>query len=270
MEGCDMWVDLLDDEDKVSIEDVANRWQLTLFQAFGVVYKEKPLFFNTLPKSLYVTLFYSAEEAGVLWRGESRPTNRWYWLFYENDQQILDSLYLTREAIELQELTVHNLYGIPWDFDLPSSAEESIIKISPFPEEAKHIRLPTSEKVIFKEDFSLNMSDLYMCKVDVISFEKERGIGPNTSGVPAYLDSTHSCYSHKLAAAIHAWEAVSSSPEKIEREKLHGRRSSIAPIQDWLIENSEKCGLIHKGKPNKTAIEEITKVANWKFFKKNS
>jgi hypothetical protein len=35
-------------------------------------------------------------------------------------------------------------------------------------------------------------------------------------------------------------------------------------MRQWLREHAEDLDLIHDGKPNETAIEEICKVANWR------
>lgn len=63
----------------------------------------------------------------------------------------------------------------------------------------------------------------------------------------------------KLAAAIKAWSAVSGDPAR-----LRGKSPKQA-IADWLVENAGTLGLHNRdGSINRTGIEEICKVANWK------
>jgi len=70
---------------------------------------------------------------------------------------------------------------------------------------------------------------------------------------PGYRDITHDRYAPKLAAAIDAWEAVTDPQGKHPKQAL---------VQ-WLTKNAAKLGLWDKDRPNKTAIEEAAKVANW-------
>lgn len=63
----------------------------------------------------------------------------------------------------------------------------------------------------------------------------------------------------KLAAAVKAWEAVSTDPSR-----LRGKSPKQA-LEQWLLENAKNLGLTNRdGQPNRTGIEEICKVANWK------
>lgn len=74
-----------------------------------------------------------------------------------------------------------------------------------------------------------------------------------------YLDKEHECYAPKLAAAIHAWEAVVGNPEL-----LRGK-SPKAALSKWLNENAAGYGLTKDdGTPNATGVEEAAKIANWK------
>jgi hypothetical protein len=77
------------------------------------------------------------------------------------------------------------------------------------------------------------------------------------TATPCYLDETNPNYSHKLAAAVKAWEAVANNPE------LSRGKSVKQAISKWLSDNAESLGLIHQGKVSETAIEEISKVSNW-------
>ncbi|HEH6437449.1 TPA: hypothetical protein SHT55_000010 [Pseudomonas aeruginosa] len=75
---------------------------------------------------------------------------------------------------------------------------------------------------------------------------------------PSYLDQSHPHYSPKLAAAVRAWEAVSSQPER-----LLGKTPKQA-LQKWLRENAAQYGLSKDGNTsNEQGIEDISKVANW-------
>lgn len=63
----------------------------------------------------------------------------------------------------------------------------------------------------------------------------------------------------KLSAALQAWSAVSS-----DASRLRGRSPKQA-LEQWLVENAAEFGLLKgDGRPNRTGIEEICKVANWK------
>ena len=73
-----------------------------------------------------------------------------------------------------------------------------------------------------------------------------------------YLDPQNESYSHKLAAAVSAWQAVVNDP------RLRNGRSVKAAITKWLEGNAKRFGLMRSnGRPNEHGIEEIAKVANW-------
>jgi len=79
------------------------------------------------------------------------------------------------------------------------------------------------------------------------------------SDCPNYLNHEHPQYAPKLAAAIRAWEAVTSQPQLIR-----GTTPKQA-LQNWLTENATEFGLQHAdGSLNKLGVEEISKLANWK------
>lgn len=76
---------------------------------------------------------------------------------------------------------------------------------------------------------------------------------------PGYLDGSHPCYAPKLAAAIRAWEAVTSEPER-----LRGKTPKQA-LTKWLNEHAATYGLTKEdGTPNATGVEEAAKLTNWK------
>ncbi|WP_172153281.1 hypothetical protein [Pseudomonas tumuqii] len=75
----------------------------------------------------------------------------------------------------------------------------------------------------------------------------------------SYLDQSNACYAPKLAAAIRAWEAVTSDPER-----LRGKTPKAA-LSKWLNEHAASYGLIKDdGMPNASGVEEAAKLANWK------
>lgn len=77
---------------------------------------------------------------------------------------------------------------------------------------------------------------------------------PRATHRPGYLDPGNARYAPKLAAAVKAWEAVTTPNGKHPKKAL----------EKWLLEHATEYGLTIKGgKPNETAIEEIAKVANW-------
>jgi hypothetical protein len=80
----------------------------------------------------------------------------------------------------------------------------------------------------------------------------------SASDAPAYLDPGHLHYSPKLAAALEAWEAVTG------QKTLTKNCSVKSALTVWLNKNAARFDLIKEnGTPNKQAIEEAAKVANW-------
>jgi hypothetical protein len=75
-----------------------------------------------------------------------------------------------------------------------------------------------------------------------------------------YLDPNHECYAPKLSAAVNAWIEVTTSSES-----LNGKTPKQA-LDKWLRLNANNYGLTKDtGRPNESAIEEISKIANWKL-----
>ena len=65
-------------------------------------------------------------------------------------------------------------------------------------------------------------------------------------------------YAPKLAAAIRAWQAVSTDP------KLLIGKTVKQALQKWLRINADRFELIKEdGSPNEQGIEEIAKICNW-------
>lgn len=96
------------------------------------------------------------------------------------------------------------------------------------------------------------------------SFLKKRGIStgfffPDDLDDRNYLDPDNSFYASKLAAAVMAWESVSS-----DEALLNGKTPKQA-IEKWLRENASEYGLTGiDGNPIGAAIDQISKVSNWK------
>ena len=78
---------------------------------------------------------------------------------------------------------------------------------------------------------------------------------PAKENEPEYLDPGNLRYPPKLAAAVHAWQAVTDPGPKHPRQAL----------KDWLVENAAEVGLTdEKGKLNNKGIEQVAAVANWR------
>ena len=73
------------------------------------------------------------------------------------------------------------------------------------------------------------------------------------------FDGLSEFYAPKLAAAVRAWNEVTSDPAA-----LNGKTPKKA-LEIWLRKHANEYGLTNKdGNPNELGIEEICKVANWK------
>ena len=109
-------------------------------------------------------------------------------------------------------------------------------------------------------------TDVYASTVEVVSLVRwlrSRGMNTgfffpqedSTSGEPDYLNPNHPRYAPKLAAAVRAWEAVTDPGS---------RRTPKQALDKWLREHGAAYGLTDdEGKAKETAIEEISKIANW-------
>ncbi|WP_333824949.1 hypothetical protein [Pinisolibacter sp.] len=81
---------------------------------------------------------------------------------------------------------------------------------------------------------------------------------PGGSVGTSFMVPWGSHYAPKLAAAVAAWEAVTSDPKR-----LRGKSPKQA-LEAWLTEHAAEYELVNKdGTPNKTGISEAAKVANW-------
>jgi len=81
-----------------------------------------------------------------------------------------------------------------------------------------------------------------------------------TDSLPDYLDKEHPQYSPKLAAAVRAWEAVTTDPKYRNNGK-----TAKANLARWLTAHAGEFGLVKEGgEINADAIKnQIAKVANW-------
>lgn len=76
----------------------------------------------------------------------------------------------------------------------------------------------------------------------------------DSADTPDYLDPNNPRYAPKLAAAIHAWLAVTNP----------GKTSPKKALDKWLRENAAQFGLTDDdGLPINQAVEDCSKVANW-------
>ena len=81
-----------------------------------------------------------------------------------------------------------------------------------------------------------------------------------TTAQPDYLSPDTLFYAPKLAAAIRAWEHVTTNQVLLE-----GKTPKQA-LEKWLRENASAYGLTKDdGKPNELGISDAAKVANWKM-----
>jgi len=84
---------------------------------------------------------------------------------------------------------------------------------------------------------------------------------PTENSRPDYLDTQNSNYAPKLAAAIHAWQAVTTDPKYLNNGK-HVKQN----LEAWLTAHAAEFDLVKEdGDINVDAIKnQISKVANWK------
>ncbi|HUZ94477.1 MAG TPA: hypothetical protein VMU57_06140 [Edaphobacter sp.] len=98
---------------------------------------------------------------------------------------------------------------------------------------------------------------------DLREWLRQRGFStgfffPEEQPTAAYLNPEDPCFSPKLSAAIGAWQAVKADPG------LTRNKSVKSALTIWLNKHAAKYGLTKDdGTPNKQAIEDAAKVANW-------
>jgi hypothetical protein len=126
-----------------------------------------------------------------------------------------------------------------------------------------------SQKFMFKEvqNYSGDETDWRDSLIDIDSFSewlRSRNFNDrfflSLQCEPDRLsDSSYDFYAPKLAAAVRAWNEVTSDPVA-----LNGKTPKKA-LEIWLRKHANEYGLTNKdGNPNELEIEEICKVTNWK------
>ncbi|MDZ4798049.1 MAG: hypothetical protein SGI92_07800 [Bryobacteraceae bacterium] len=84
---------------------------------------------------------------------------------------------------------------------------------------------------------------------------------PNVTVAPDYLNPKNLCYAPKLAAAVRAWQAVTTDTKYLDNGK-HVKQN----LESWLTAHAAEFDLVKDdGEINADAIKnQIAKVANWK------
>jgi hypothetical protein len=78
--------------------------------------------------------------------------------------------------------------------------------------------------------------------------------------VEKIADQSNEFFDPNLAAAVRAWNEVTADPDACNG------KSPKKGLEIWLRKHANEYGLTGKdGNPNELGIEEICKVANWKF-----
>ncbi len=120
---------------------------------------------------------------------------------------------------------------------------------------------------VFLDGYNNGEIDLDASLIDIESFTEwlqagnfNDGFFVCGTGEPDRLsDALSEFYAPKLAAAVRAWNEVTSDPAA-----LNGKTPKKA-LEIWLRKHANEYGLTNKdGNPNELGIEEICKVANWK------
>jgi hypothetical protein len=137
-------------------------------------------------------------------------------------------------------------------------------------------RLPAKVKGVMEADFLADNWERETAKIDwcrtmirredLVEWLLSHNFKPGfffeqPANAPDYLDPKHPNYSPKLAAAVRAWEAVTTDNRYFKKGK-----SPKNNIESWLTAHAaEYCLLKKNGKINTEAIEnQIAKVVNWK------
>jgi hypothetical protein len=114
----------------------------------------------------------------------------------------------------------------------------------------------------YSDDGPLDVKRTTVAVADLDRFFKAKGFRcehferPDATLRPT---SDNPYYSKKLEAANRAWAAVTSDPSRL------AGKSPKQALERWLTENAADLGLVNKdGRPNRTGIDEICKVANWR------
>ena len=98
---------------------------------------------------------------------------------------------------------------------------------------------------------------------DLREWLRQRGFSsgfffPDEQPTAAYLNPQDPCFSAKLSAAIGAWQAVKADPGLVRNKSVK------MALTIWLNKHAAHYGLTKDdGTPNKQAIDDAAKVANW-------
>lgn len=109
----------------------------------------------------------------------------------------------------------------------------------------------------------LNLLETKIARETMIMLLEEKGINsryfrPLSNNIDP-LNTNSEFYSSKLAAANEAWKTVIT-----EKHRLNKCTPKQA-LETWLEENAARFGLLNSdGSFNRSGIEEVAKVANWK------
>jgi hypothetical protein len=120
---------------------------------------------------------------------------------------------------------------------------------------------PDSQHPINSIDWHATLVRVEALKVWLASRGVQSGFffpeGPVTA---EYLDTENPNFAPKLAAAVQAWKAV-----RAERMSKPSARTVKQDLTRWLNLHAAEYGLTNddEGEPNKQAIEDVSKVANW-------
>lgn len=127
-------------------------------------------------------------------------------------------------------------------------------------------KTPLNPNYSFETNNPVDELNIFLTKVSAYSVLKFLTDKPiiskffsGASNCSDQFDESGEFYSPKLAAANEAWKAVTT-----EKHRLNKTTPKKALIK-WLEENAEKFDLINNdGSLNKSGIEEVAKIANWK------
>ncbi|MBM9514371.1 hypothetical protein [Desulfogranum marinum] len=173
------------------------------------------------------------------------PAIKRYKAFEAGQFGFLEDLQEDEDRAQQYEIDYNNL---PDDIDLTllSGGRRFHFKVEP----------DWSQSTVSKVSFCLWLSERGIKSKFFLPDSQENAVDLNG---PGYLDPGHKCYSSKLAAAIHAWEAVSKSDWE------NSPKTVIKLLEEWLENNYQDYEwLIYRGNKNSTGVKETAKTVNWR------
>jgi hypothetical protein len=194
-----------------------------------------------------------------------------YWKLCEAFSVIQAALLITGEdpIVHLDSIANDEFWLQPIGFDAILAALETSIISGKLKATIKWVTRQTWTE----DDFTLVSYDTdvldrhrtFIAHDDLVNWLSSRNFKPafffeQKTDAPGYLDPKHQNYSPKLAAAIRAWEAVTSDP----KYSTYGK-SAKTNIENWLYSHAAEFNLVKdNGEINADAIKnQIAKVANW-------